>query len=83
MKFLLGLTVGTVLAMLFAPARGEETREKLGYKVREMAQGSEQKLQEKAGELGAKVGREAAQAAVATVTNKLVPGTDEKQAQAR
>ena len=36
--FALGALVGAVAALLFAPAKGEETREALGEKAREGAQ---------------------------------------------
>ncbi len=81
MKFILGIAVGTLLGMIYAPAPGEETRRNLANRVRETAESQEQKLQQKAGEIGARVGREAAESAVAAVTNKVVPGISERKAQ--
>ncbi len=52
MKFLLGVLVGTAVGMLFAPARGEETR-------RRIAQELDQRGREKAREWGAKLGETA------------------------
>lgn len=82
MKFLLGLAVGFAAALLFAPARGEDTREKLIRGAQDLTDASQQKLhetaekvssvvQEKAGEIGGKKGREAAEKVAARVTGKV------------
>lgn len=81
MKFIWGLAAGTALAMLFAPARGEETRRDLANRVRETAESQKEKLREKAGEIGARVGRQAAESAVAAVTNKVIPRREPRTAQ--
>lgn len=78
MKFVLGLAVGVMLAVIFAPASGEETRQELASKVRDIAESKERKLEQKAGELGSRVGRQAAEAAVAAMANKVVPGSGDK-----
>lgn len=83
MKFLSGLTIGVVLGFLFAPAAGEQTRHALAEKMQNAAAESEQKLQAKAGDLGSKVGRQAAEAAVAAATKDLLPGSSQRQASNR
>ena len=78
MKFLFGLLTGVVLGMMYAPAPGQETREELAQKAREwsdLSQKAEQLAEaskEKAGEIGARVGREAAEKAVQAATDKIM-----------
>ena len=78
MKFLLGLFTGLVLGMMYAPAPGQETREELAQKAREWSDLSAKADQlaeaskEKAGEIGARVGREAAEKAVQAAADKLM-----------
>lgn len=79
MKFLLGFGIGVALGIIFAPAAGEQTRRKLREKASEIAELPQKKAsqaagvaKEKAGELGARVGREAAEAAVDTVTEDFL-----------
>lgn len=78
MKFILGLGTGIVLGLLCAPASGEQTRQQLLDRARELSDLPERKAAEmaenakdKAGELGAKLGRQAAEAAVETATSKI------------
>ncbi len=52
MKFLLGILVGTAVGMLFAPARGEETRRRIAREL-------DQRGRQKAREWGAKLGEAA------------------------
>jgi gas vesicle protein len=87
MKFLLGLGVGIALGLLYAPARGEETREQLLAAARDLsdlprrtANEVAAKAREKAGELGAKVGRQAAEAAVDSATKALGANPENKTA---
>jgi len=63
--FTLGALVGAVIALLFAPAKGEETREMLGEKAKEGAQKTREFLRQQRETLGSAVerGREAYQAA--------------------
>ena len=63
--FTLGALVGAVVALLFAPAKGEETREMLGEKARESAQKTREFLKHQRETLASAVerGREAYQAA--------------------
>ena len=63
--FTLGALVGAVVALLFAPARGEETREALSEKARESAQKTREFLKHQRETLASAVerGREAYQAA--------------------
>ncbi|HZU31224.1 MAG TPA: YtxH domain-containing protein [Candidatus Angelobacter sp.] len=49
MRFLLGLTVGYVVGMLFAPASGEETRARIAEKI-------DTNARDKAREIGARAG---------------------------
>lgn len=79
MKFLFGLAIGVALGLVYAPARGEETRERLMQKAGELADIPRQKAEEladvteqKAGEIGARVGRELAQSSVEAVRGKTL-----------
>lgn len=78
MKFIFGLGIGIVLGLLCAPASGEETRQQLLDRARDLSDLPERKAAEmaenakaKAGDLGAKLGRQAAEAAVETATSKI------------
>jgi gas vesicle protein len=77
-KFLLGLGIGVVLGVLCAPASGEETRQQLVNRARDLSELPQRKAAEmaedakqKAGDLGARIGRQAAEAAVETATGKV------------
>jgi gas vesicle protein len=81
MKFMLGFFVGLAGALLFAPARGEETRSRLIETGHNLANRSASKLnqtveqvsetaREKAGEIGSAVGRQAAEAVADSVLGK-------------
>jgi gas vesicle protein len=63
--FTLGALVGAVVALLFAPAKGEDTREIIGEKARESAQKTREFLKHQRETLASAVerGREAYQAA--------------------
>jgi gas vesicle protein len=85
MKFVFGLAVGVVLGLLYAPARGEETRRRLVEKARELPDLPQEKAREiaasakaKAGDLGAKLGRQAAEAAVEKATPNIASQPTEK-----
>jgi len=78
MKFILGVLIGTAVGLIFAPAPGEETREQLYERAREYADIPQQKAadlieqnKDKIGDIGARVAREAAEAAVESVTQEL------------
>jgi len=63
--FTLGALVGAVVALLFAPTKGEETREALGEKAKQGAQKTREFLKQQRETLSSAVerGREAYQAA--------------------
>ena len=77
MKFLLGVGLG--LALLFAPAEGKALRRRLLQKGSDLLHTPSRKarqvteaLKERAGEVGARVGRQAAEAAVGGITDEVV-----------
>jgi len=83
MKFVLGFAVGVALGLVFAPAPGTETRRDLKNKVRELSHYPERRIEEKvqqaaasaeqkAGDIGSRVGRDAAQAAVKAVASEVL-----------
>ena len=79
MRFLLGFGIGVVLGMVFAPAAGQETRRKLRERAAELAQLPQEKVahaanvaKDKAGELGARAGRQA----VETVKDQVIGQND-------
>ena len=79
MRFLLGLLTGVILGMIFAPAPGSKTREQLAERAREWSEVPAQKAaeiaeagKEKAGDLGARIGRQAAEAAVEAATQQVL-----------
>jgi len=82
-RFLLGVITGVALGMIFAPAPGSEVREQLAERARGWSEIPAQKAaeiaeasKEKAGEIGARVGRKAAESAVEAVTQKVLPRTE-------
>jgi gas vesicle protein len=85
MKFLLGLSIGIGLGLIFAPAEGSETRRRLAEAAGELSDLPRQKAleladigQEKAGQIGADVGRKAAEAAVKAVKEEVLGGQERK-----
>ncbi|HKU27587.1 MAG TPA: YtxH domain-containing protein [Candidatus Sulfotelmatobacter sp.] len=81
-RFLLGVGLGVGVGMLIAPTSGQETRERLGQKARDLMETPQRKIEEKieqtaesaketAGDVGEKVGRQAAEAAVEAVRQSL------------
>ena len=78
MRFLFGIAVGLIIGLLYAPASGEETRERLYERAGEYARGPERKLadvaqekKEKVAQMGERLGRQAAESAVDSVSEKL------------
>lgn len=83
MKLVLGLAIGVALGLVFAPAAGKRTRAQLKNKARDLTHYPERKAQEKvravaeeteqrAGEIGSRVGRDVAQATVKAVTSEVL-----------
>lgn len=71
LKFFGGLLCGVGIGLLVAPAEGEETRRQLMRAVQDPNAVARERLQDvrdKVGEMGANVGRQAAQQAVDKVT---------------
>lgn len=56
MKFFLGLSIGIAAGLLFAPARGEETRRQIVEKADELRQQGIEKGREQARDIGSEVG---------------------------
>ena len=72
LKFVTGILCGVGVGLLIAPASGERTRRQLLRVVREpqeVARQAVSTIREKAGNMGANVGRQAAQEAV----DKVIP----------
>jgi gas vesicle protein len=67
LRFITGILCGVGLGLLIAPDSGDETRRQLLRAVREpeqIAREAVTNIREKAGDMGANMGREAAQKAV-------------------
>ena len=82
-RFLLGFGIGLGVGLLLAPVSGEEVRQSVAEKARDLVEMPQRKIHEKveqaaetakqkAGDLGGKIGREAAQAAVEAVRQDVV-----------
>jgi hypothetical protein len=81
MKVALGLMLGVTLGIVFAPGAGAETRRRIlaGAKTllrapHDAANEIAEKTREKAGDIGARVGRDAAQAAVSAIQREVIGG---------
>jgi gas vesicle protein len=71
MKFMTGLLCGIGVGLLAAPAEGRKTRQQLMRAVQDpnaVAREKMQDVRDKVGDMGAKVGRQAAQQAIDKVT---------------
>lgn len=67
LKFITGVLCGTAVGMLLAPAPGASTRRRLAQAVRdpeELARETIANVREKAGDIGARMGQQAAEKAV-------------------
>ncbi len=86
LKFLAGVGIGYGIGLLIAPARGEETRQKLAEQAERVAELPKQKTVEKLeeskvtiGAAGEKIGRQVAEAAVDTLKERLASTPSEEQ----
>lgn len=86
MKFLIGMGLGIALGLLIAPARGEETRERLMREAEDLAQAPRRKMEEAiadareaAGDKGAEIGRKAAERAVDKITESVTGTTGQRK----
>ena len=80
LSFIVGLSVGAVVALLATPVSGEETRAWLSRKAEEMseiplekAEQATEAAKERAGDLGSQVGRRPAEAAVEATKESILP----------
>jgi gas vesicle protein len=80
LSFVIGLSVGAVVALLSTPVSGEETRAWLSRKAEELSEIPQEKAEqvteaakERAGDLGSEVGRRAAEAVVEAAKEKILP----------
>lgn len=82
LKFLAGIGCGIAVGLLIAPAAGRETREQLRRLATEPVDVAREKVAEvrqRAGEIGANLGRQAAEKAVdRVVPEKLATGTEQR-----
>lgn len=72
LEFMAGIVCGTAVGILLAPAPGASTRSRLAQAVRdpeELAREAVANVREKAGNMGARIGQEAAEKAV----DRVVP----------
>ncbi len=81
MRFILGLSIGVVVGLLFAPDRGEQTRRKLweraeeaGLTPREAALRVTEDAEKKAGDLGERIGRRVGEATVEAIREEISEG---------
>ncbi len=81
MRFILGLSIGVVVGLLFAPDRGEQTRRKLweraqeaGLTPREAALRMTEDAEKKAGDLGERIGRRVGEATVEAIREEISEG---------
>ena len=79
MRFISGFGIGVLLGLFYAPASGKATRRRLIHEAEELSDLPERKAAQiaemgkaKAGEMGAEIGRQAAEAAVQAVTDTLM-----------
>jgi gas vesicle protein len=80
LSFVIGLSVGAVVALLSTPQSGEETRAWLSRKAEEMSEIPQEKAaqvaeaaKERAGDLGSQIGRRAAEATVEAAKENILP----------
>lgn len=81
MRFILGLSIGVVVGLLYAPARGEQTRRKLweriedaGMSPRQAALRMTDEAEKKAGDLGERIGRRVGEATVEAIREEIDEG---------
>jgi gas vesicle protein len=81
MKFIIGLSIGVVIGMVYAPASGEETRRKLreriedaGISPRQAALRMTDEAEKKAGNLGERIGRRVGEATLEAIRDEISEG---------
>lgn len=81
MRFILGLSIGVVVGLLYAPDRGVETRRKLreriedaGMSPRQAALRMTDEAEKKAGDLGERIGRRVGEATVEAIREEISEG---------
>lgn len=78
MRFILGLSIGVAVGLLYAPDRGVETRRKLreriedaGISPRQAALRMTDEAEKKAGDLGERIGRRVGEATVEAIREEI------------
>lgn len=76
-KFFVGVGSGVIIGLLFAPQEGSETRRRLARVAKEPGEVAREKvadLRQKAGDIGANLGRRAVEKVVDTVVPERLSG---------
>ncbi len=81
--FLLGIAVGAVVGFLFAPDTGDDTRRKLGKRLRNLRDAAEEKVDEVRGLLEAEEGEEEEEAEEPSTRERLQRRLDEARRRRR
>ena len=82
LKFLLGIGCGVALGLMFAPASGDETREQLlraAQKPGDLAREKVAGIRQRVADMGADLGRQAAEKAIDRVVPEGLSGGQQRQ----